>query len=484
MAIGKKVVGSLILVAILWAGVTAYISGSTKKHLNNYINKSNKIYTNNGMKMSLLSFEKGFLNSKAKVSIEFIEPDMKKELEAIFKLPMVMEYNIENGPLFFQNGLAMGASRINYRVNVNELLVNDVELKRFIKEDIILVSNMCVDFSNHITYIANSEQIVADVEGDIFTIAPFTITSKMNMDTFVSNFKMFSKSIKGELENTGKIKLENITIDAEITKFFNNDFYLDKFAFAVEKLNVNNPSFPQEIKDASFKMLLNIEQNESKTVNMNFGFNLNVGETKLPVEYNFLKKLDFNYGINHIKADVIFAFQDAMKGVQLQQQKVLQQFSSATNQEEEMKAMEALEKMQTIIQDKIALLFSELLVKEKTTFNLKALLTDHSNVQSSAKLDLSYVGDEVLPKTLTELEAQLLNWLKLNISVDLAKSLVVKLPKETQGAIAMYTVLGMIQNNKSSYSFNVDYLPKKLILNGQDRSDMLISIEMALQDGM
>jgi hypothetical protein len=61
---------------------------------------------------------------------------------------------------------------------------------------------------------------------------------------------------------------------------------------------------------------------------------------------------------------------------------------------------------------------------------------------------------------------------------------VVKLPKETQGAIAIYTVLGMIQNNKSSYSFNVDYLPKKLLLNGQDRSDMLISIEMALQDGM
>jgi hypothetical protein len=246
-----------------------------------------------------------------------------------------------------------------------------------------------------IVILIKSEQIVADVEGDIFTIAPFTITSKMNMDTFVGNFKMFSKSIKGELENTGKIKLENITIDAEITKFFNNDFYLDKFAFAVEKLNVNNPSFPQEIKDASFKMLLTIEQNESKTINMNLGFNLNVGETKLPVEYNFLKELDFNYGINGINPDVIFAFQDAMNGVQLQQQKVLQQFSSATNQEEEMKAMEALEKMQTIIQDKIALLFSELLVKEKTTFNLKAFLTDHSNVQSSAKLDLSYVGDEV-----------------------------------------------------------------------------------------
>ena len=488
MSIGKKVVGSLALATILWAGATAYIGGNTKTYLDNYINKSNKIYANNGMKMSLLSFDKGFLNSKAKVSVDFIDPTMKEELKEVLKLPMTMDYNIENGPLLFQNGLALGASRVNSTVNVNELLADSVNLKEFIKEDIVIDSNMRVDFSNHVTYTANSKQIVANVEGDVFTIAPFKMNGQMNMETFIGNFKMLSESIKGDLENGGKVMLKDIVVDADITKFFDNGFYLGNFAFAINSLNVKNPSSPIEFKNSTVNMLMNIDQSESETVDMDFAMNINVGDTELPAEYAFVKALNVNYGIAGAKLKGLLAFQDTIQEIQVEQQAVLQKLSSVKTQEEQMLVFEELQKVQMHQQEKMLLLFADFLVKEKTTLKVEASLTDKSDTNSNATFDIKYVGDEVLPKTLEELETkfqeELLNWVKLNINVDLQKSLVDKLPEETQQQLAMAMMTGMLQDNNSSYSFNANYVPKKLMVNGQDKSDMLMLVEMALQGGM
>ena len=492
MSIRKKILGSVTVAGVFWAGVTAYIGSNTEGYLKSYIENTNKIYANNGMKMSLLSFEKGFIESKAKVSVDFIDPNMKKEFGQVLKLPMEMEYDIENGPLFFKNGLAFGASKINSTVNVNELLVKKESLNEFVKEDIVLKTSMLVDFANHVTYKGDSNKIIANIDDDIFTIAPLKLNGKMDLESFVGTLKMSSASITGSLANGGKTKIEDLVFDADMTKFFDNGFYLGNFIVTANKVSIDNPNLPQKITNAKFKMVMNLDENSqtstAKMINMNFGINLEMGDTKLAPEYDFVKEFAFDYGLDGVKMRALMAFQESMKEIQQEQQAVLTQLSSAKTAEEQMKVLEELQIMQKNLQDKMGLLVANFLVKDQTTLKVKSSLVDTSNAKSKATFNVKYVGDEVLPKTLKEIEAkfkkELLNWVTLDVKLNLQKSLVQKLPAPLQQQLSMAMLTGMLQDNNSSYDFNANYVPKKLMINGEDKSEMLQLIELTLGGGM
>jgi len=485
MSIGKKIIGSVVVATSLWAGMTAYISSNTETYLKNYVQKTNRLYSNNGMSSSLLSFEKGFLNSKAKISIDFTDPNMRKELQNVIKLPIVMSYNIGNGPLFFKNGFNIGASKVNSTVNINDLLVNKQDIKAFIKDDIIINTNMLIGFNNQATYTGESNTIVANIDEDIFTISPLKLSGEMNMKTFVGNFKLFINNLSGKLENKGDVKLQEIALNTNITKFFDNGFYLGDIDFNINKVNIKNPNFPQEIKDAKMNIQMNIDQNSSNLVNMNFGMNLKLGETELPKEYNFLKEFTLNYGINGAKLKGLLAFQDVIKDIQTEQQTIMKKLSQAKTEDEQMVIFNEMQKSQEALEDKLVLLISDFLVKEQTTLNVETIITDKSDIDSNAKFNITYIGDEALPKTAKELskkfKQELLNWVKLNINVEVQKSLVDKLPKELQQQLAMAMMTGMLKDNNSSYSFDANYMPKKLTVNGEDKSDMLMLVEMGLK---
>ena len=486
MSIKKKILTSVVVASALWAGATAYISGNAEKYLNNYVTKSNKIYANNGMKMSILSFKKGFLNSQAELSVDFIDPEIKKELEKILKLPIVMNYEIENGPLLLKDGISIGASRIHSKVNVSELLVDKDEFKKVVKDDIVLDTTMLIDFKNHIDYEAKSNQIVAEDNQTKFTIAPLEVDGKMNGDTLAGTVNMFTKSIYGEIDNDAKIKLEKVTLNGDITKVFDNGFYLGSFDMGVDNFTVNDKhNKEQNVKNAKVKVVMDIKQNSSNLIDTDFKLNLDIGDTKLPPEINFIKTISLDYGLNGTKIDGWLAFQDAIKEIQKKQENILKKLSASKDEKESMKAFEELQNMQQEIQNKMVMLLSDFLVKDKTEFNLNA---DVNGGQGKALVDIKYIGDEQLPKTLealaTKLQQELLNWIALNIDVKLDKSLANRLPQDVQGQLAMAIMTGMLQDNNGSYEFNANYKPKKLMVNGQDRSDMIMLLEGLRAGGM
>lgn len=477
----NKILASVVGAVVLWAGVTAYISSNTEKRINDYLEKSNKIYANNGMKMSLISFEKGFVNSNAKVSLDFIDPEIKKELGEVFKLPIVMDYEIENGPILFKNGLALGASRIDSKVNINKLLVNQDELKKFVKEDIIFDTKMIIDFKNHLLYQGKSNQIALNGDSAKFTISPLEIEGDMNVETLAGTMKLITKSIQGEMGADGKMKLENVVLNANIKKFFENGFYIGNFDMKIGNLTLKNPNESQDIKNAKVKLVLDMNENGSDLIDTKLGLDLDVGDTKLPPELNFIKNITVNYGLNGTKIDAWLAFQDTIKEVQEKQKMIIGKLSSTKSDKEQQKALVALMNIQHKLEDKIVILLSDFLVKDKTTFDLKANINRGQGIGS---FDIKYIGDEKLPKTVEELalklQKELLNWITLNIDIKLDKSLVNKLPKELQNQLSMAIMTGMLKDNNSSYGFNVNYIPKKLMINGEDKSGMLILLEGAL----
>ena len=485
MSLKKKILTSVVVASALWVGTTAYISENTEKYLNNYVTKSNKIYAQNGMKMSLLSFKKGFVNSKAKVSLEFIDPEIKKELEKILKLPIVMDYEIENGPVLLENGLSVGASRIHSKINMSDILVDKSDFRKMVKDDVVFDTNMLIDFQNNISYEAKSNQIVVVNKNAKFTIAPLEIDGKMNGDTLIGTMKMVTKSIEGEKGSNGKMKLENVILNANITKFFENGFYLGNFDIGVDNFTMNNPGSSEGITNAKFKIVMDMKQNGNDLVDTNFGANLNLGDTKLPPEFNFIKTVVLNYGLNGTKMKAWLSFQNTIQEVQKQQQDVLQKLSNVKTPKEQMLVMKELQNLQTELQNRMVMLLSDFLVKDKTTLNLNANINDN---QGKVLFDIKYIGDEQLPKTLKELEAkfkqELLNWITLNIDVKLDKSLVNKLPQDLQSQLAMAMMTGMLKDNNSSYEFNANYVPNKLMVNGQDKSSMLMLLKGLQAGGM
>jgi len=488
MSFGKKIIGSVAVATVLWAGATAYISSNTKEHVESYIEKSNKLYEANGMKLTLLSFEKGFLNSTAKLSMNFTDPTIKEELKEILKLPMTMDYNIENGPVLFQNGLTIGASRINSNININNFLVNSDDLEKIVKEDIIFNSNMKVDFSNHIIYDGSTNTIIANADGDNFVISPIKINGEMDAKTFVGTFKLLNKSIKGTLKDGGELLLENIALDGDITKIFGNGFYLGDFKLDVGSINVKEHTFPIQLKNASMQTIMSMKQNEDESLNMNFTFNVKAGDTELPAEADFAKELSLSYGIDGTRLEAWIAFQDTMKTIQSKQQAILKKLENTENTEEQMAIYEELQTAQESLQSEFAHLFSQFIIKDKTTLKVETVITDKSDVKSNAAVHITYIGDEQLPTNMEELSAkvkkELLNWVKLDANIELQKSLVDKLPQAIQQQLAMAMMTGMLKDNKTAYNFDANYVPKKLTVNGEDKSDMLMLVEMGLNSGM
>ena len=149
-----------------------------------------------------------------------------------------------------------------------------------------------------------------------------------------------------------------------------------------------------------------------------------------------------------------------------------------------MKVFEELREVQLEIQNKMALIFANFLVKDKTEFILQANLVDTLNNKSNASCNIKYIGDKDLPKTAKELKVkfqqELLNWITLNIDINLQKSLVTKLPQELQAQLSIAMLTGLLEDTNSSYRFNANYLPPKLMVNGQDKSSMLLLLKQVL----
>jgi len=214
--VSKVIIATLVGSSAFWLGGTAYISSNTQSELNNYVTKANSLYQANGMKMSIESFEKGFFTSTAKMKIDFLDSPFKEVLSKTLKLPMVVNYNIENGPLFFKEGFGVGASRMSSHLNLVDYVVDKEAFQKLFKEGVEVTSSTSVDFLKNASFVAKTNKIVLNVEGDEVDISPVNMEGKMNIDTFQGKMKMFIDSISTE-NSQGVFKAKDIVLDADKT---------------------------------------------------------------------------------------------------------------------------------------------------------------------------------------------------------------------------------------------------------------------------
>lgn len=492
MAKATKIIGGLVLASVLWLGGTAYISSNTKSHLNNYVKKSNSMYKANGMQMSVKHFEKGFFNSNAKIKIDFSEPLIREVLAETIKLPIEVNYEIENGPLFFKNGLGLGSSRVSSNVNLSEYVVDKEAFLKIFKDDIKLTSSSSIDFLNNASFTAITTKIVANVDGDEVHVSPLNIEGEMNLETFEGDMRMFIDFVQAK-NNTEHIDIKEVVLDVDITKFYDNGFYLGDFVFSVGSLGMKDDFLPFELKEAKLVLEINVDENKDDTIDMKFKLKGDVGQSKLPMEYASLDIVELFYALHGVKLEGLLAFQEFTDSLQAKEQDVISRLHSPKTGELDMEVFAELEKMQTETMEGMMVLVAGLLKKDSTSFDAEIKMIDKEAKESKLKMNIGYVGDGALPTSAKELEAkfkkELFNLVSVDFDVTLEKDYISNLPAQFQqelaGQLQMGAMFGIVHENNSSFSFNANYKPKKLTLNGEDRSEMIQMLETSLSgEGM
>lgn len=484
-----KLVGLVVVAATVWMGSTAYIGSKAEPYLEKYVQKTNKLYEQYGVKMSVDTFNKGFFASQAVVKLDFTEPAMKEELAGILKLPMEMNYTIENGPLLFQNGLGFASSRIVNRIKLSDYLVEKEAFLEVVKDDIIVDSRTNISFNKTASFDVRTNRVVVDEDGDKLTMTPLLIDGEMDMETFQGDvaFLIEQFTIKGKEED---INIQDLTLDGTITKFYNNGFYLGDFKLNTASFNMKTQEMPFEVKNANLVMDVGIHENEHKDIDMQFKIKADLAETALPAEFAFLKKVEIDYALNGTKLEGLLAFQDYSTRVQAKQQELMEKVmaNSASGTLDESTLTE-LNQFQDDIQNELILLLVGLLNTDRTQFLLNAKVMDEKAKEASANLNLKYVGDEVFSKNASEVrekfEKELLNLLAMGVNIQLNKEYLENLPaelkQELSAQLQMGAMFGVIKDNNTSFSFKADYTPNTLMVNGTDRSEML---KMLLEMGM
>jgi len=486
MAKITKIIGYTVAVSALWFGGTAYISSTTESYLDAYVKKTNNLYKSNGMEMSVENFERGFFSSEVAVKIDFIDPQAREIIAKTLKLPINVNYSIENGPLFFKNGFGFGSSRVHTTVDLSEYVVDKDAFKKMFKDDIRLTSSTSIDFLKNASFSAKTNKILLDVDGDAVEVSPLMIEGEMNIETFEGEMKMFIDSVQAK-NNTEYIDIKDIVLDADISKFYDNGFYLGDFILSVGSLSMKDELLPFELKNAKIALDMNIDENKDKTIDMKFKLHANVGESKLPSEYSSLHEVELSYALNGTKLEGLLAFQDFTKTVQAKEQEILKKLKTA-NGELDMNALAELEKLQVQTQDDLMLLIVGLLKTDKTNFDAEIKMIDKKAKESNLKMNIAYVGDENFPTSPRALEKkfkkELLKLIAVDFDVNLEKDYIANLPMQLQqelaGQLQIGTMFGIVKENNNSYSFDVNYKPNSLMINGENRSEMLEMLEGSL----
>ncbi|HIP51422.1 MAG TPA: DUF945 family protein [Campylobacterales bacterium] len=488
MAKVTKIIGSLIGVSVLWLGVTAYISSNTESYLDAYVQKTNNLYKANGMEMSVDNFEKGFFSSDAEIKIDFTNSEMRDIVAKTLKLPIKVNYSIENGPLFFKNGLGFGLSRIQNSVNVKDYYVESGVIQKYLKSDIIFTSNTTIDFGNNANFKGSTNKIIFDLEGEDLEVSPLEIAAKIDLETFegTMNMKIDSIFVEGKDEF---FKANDIIIDADLKKVFDNGFYLGDFVFNIGNIDTKGVDLPFSLENARVNMAVDIHQNDDETVNIDFKIDGDTGKSKLPEAYAFLKKAEVSYALHGMKLEGILAFQDYTQKLQVKQQDILSRLQSPATGELDMDVYAELEKMQVETQENMMLLMAGLLETNTTSLAFETKLLDKENKKSNISANFGYVGDKPLPTDAKALEAmfkkELLNLITLDFDLNLEKDYIQNLPIELQqilkSQLQMGAMFGIVKENNNSFSFDANYKPRRLMLNGEDRTEMLQILETGLE---
>lgn len=484
----KKLLLVLITTLALWAVSTFIIGNQTQEQLEKYINKSNKLYANNGIHLKLLDYKKSFLNSTAQVEIDFLDPKLVTLVEKEYAFPLKINYTIEHGPLFFQNGLGVGLSKIHNDLRISSIFKEDAkkEFLELVKGDVNLKTEMVLSFSKQLNYTIDSNDVTVKKDKKTFYMSPFRVEGTSNIETFKGEgrVKIAKLEVKEDNSNNG-IALTDVLANIKVDEIFKENLLFGDFKFSIGKLIIKdemNPNF-NEI-NISLDGVMSNQRVSQNTMNSRFTGTVNLANTQLPKEFKELENIHITMAMKELGIEGMSEFQQVAQNIQKEQNKLLNKLQ--TQQPEEMQTtLKELGKMQDEILKKLILTLNKLLIKDKTTIFYGVNIETKEKQSSQAFVEVGYTGDIEFKGDIEELtrkiKAQILSLINLNVNITLNKKHLPFLPIPIlEQRIKMGVAQGFVKENNSSYILDGYYKNRELMVNDNNLTSTVLPLLMML----
>ena len=484
----KKLLLILITTLAFWVISTFIIGNQTQEQLQNYINKSNKLYANNGIHLKLSTYKKSFLYSTAQVEIDFSDPKVVKLLKKEYAFPLKIKYTIEHGPLFFKHGLGVGLAKINNALLLSSIFKEDAkkEFLALVKGDINLKTEMVVSFSKQLNYTINSNEITIQEDKRNFYMSPFTVEGTSNIETFKGDGTVKIAKLKFKEDNSSNgIELTNLLAKMKIDEIFKEKLLFGDFKFSVENVLIHddmNPKF-KTINISIDGEMLNKRVSQS-TMDSYFKGTVYLGNTQLPTEFKELNSVQLNMEMNELGIEGMFEFQEVAQRIQKEQNKLINKLQTQKTEEME-STLKELKKIEEKIGTEFIYTLNKLLVKDKTTISYGVNINTKDKQSTKAFVEAGYTGDIEFKGSIEELtekiKAELLSLIKLKVNISLNKKHLplLSIPMLKQ-QIQMGVAQGFVKENNSSYVLDGYYKDRELIVNDNNLTSTVLPLLMML----
>lgn len=490
----KKIVGSLVAAIALWSGTTAFVGSQMKENIEQHLNNTNKIYADKGIKYKINSYEKSFFESTAKVEVEITDPAILELVQESIKLPLVIEYHIEHGPIFFKNGLDFGAAKTHHKIAISSILKDDIKTKflKLFKDDITITSDMIISFLKNASYTASTNEVKFNNEGKSFSMTPLHMNGEMNIDTFKgeNRIKIASLDFKEEGSQNG-LTVKNLLMNIDIDEFIEQKLMMGTIDLSIENLNIKDESTPQL---ANFNIATNMHMVSKKespsTFSTKFDGNINFKDTKLPSELpEELKNVSLKMDMQKLGIKGWLKFQEATQEMQKKQSELFAKMQSNSKPEDMQKIMEEFGTLQEEMIGKIVKSLNTLLVKDETLINYGLNMETKDGKKSNASIEIGYTGDMKFEGSLQEIamkaQQKVLDMLSLNVDLGLDSTHIKNLPNAEilKQQLQMGVAQGFIKEENGKYLLKGYYKNQELIVNDNNLTATVLPLLMMATQG-
>ncbi len=482
----KKILSGILLIIILWATTTAVIGKKTEQEIEKIVEKTNKIYAEQGIKIDIEEYQNSFFSAVATVKIDMLDSELKKIASKEYGLlfPIKTEYQIEHGPLFFKNGVGLGLSRIYQEIEVSSLFNQEVK-KRFSKKS-VMRSKTLVSFFQIASYHLLGERIETEEGSKKLDIAPFEIRGESSLEDFSGEMQMVMPLISF-MEDDKKVKIESMLLDVNMDKMVSDSLAMGKIDLSMKRFYLSDKEnggidiFPTvhilSQKDG--------EKTFSSMMELNMDFNNSTTQPSL----SDIEKLNLMLKVDGIGIKGMQEYQEAMQKVQEKQAKVMVNLQKNPNNKEEnyQKLVELQEEMGVHLLDSL----KDILFKDKTsiTYSFKAQTKDKK--ESHGDILLGYTGDIDFTKTAQEIgqsiNANMFTLFKLEMDIAIAQSHIQTLPNGDEFLKQLQSPMSqsMVKHQNNYYSIKGYLKNQELILNDENLTNTVLPLlKMLSQLGM
>ncbi len=481
----KKIAIATISVLAIWLGGTYIISEQTEGALQTQINKTNLIYADKGISYKVRSYKKGFFESEAEIGIEVTDPLVKEVLDDSFK-PLVMNYTIEHGPLFFKNGLGFGLSKMHKEFKLSEILKDETkrEFLKSIKDDITIVNDMRVDFAQNANYSVVSSPIILKESGTELKLSPLSIEGQSSLENFSGDAKFSFASL--ELKNINEdieLKLKDVALDIKLEEFIEDAFMLGDIDFKVADMVFHDSSSNIQSIHTALDITVKTHRDSKSSISSMVHGDLDLKDTKLPTDFPDIQSVELDLNMKGIGVEGLIAFQKASEEMQKKQSELIKDWSGFTQKE-----VEAVYSKLAILQEemigKTLNSLNSMLIKDKTTISYGLSAKTKDTKKSSAKVEIVYAGDLDFSKSMKEIEieaeSKLLELLNAKLDVILNKRHIEALPdaEMLKQQISMGIMQGFVKDSKDSYIVDATLKDGELMVNDNNLTGLLMPLLM------